>query len=644
MSNLFEGGNVFKDSAGLPLTQRINQKDIPGTVQWLEQVTGLDLSQDQDPTSGYPLKWLGSTGKTPSSGDLDLAVDVNEITKPQLKAKLEQFVTSQKQDPRDFVKLSGEAVHFKTPILGDPNNGYVQTDFMFMPNLNWGVFFLSGGQDSVYKGMFRNVLMSSLAKALGLKISAKGIFSRASDKLLSMDPDVAAQYLLGQGKTAADLKNVETIYANLANDPDRDAKLKDFREYLARENVQEPRAPVAENDVGFLAKLRDRIVNQGMMPLIEAEKSANPYHIYEAEAPGVGGKAKGIEHLEDLVFRKATAGINDALEIVKHAAESPAKTTTVKWDGKPAIIFGRKPETGEFVLTDGSGFEAKGYDGLATSIEKLAQFMNMRSGDRTELIRLYATLWPKLEAALPSNFRGYVKGDLLYMDTPPDVAGNYVFRPNTVEYRIPAKSALGKRIGSSNIGVAMHSMYADPGSPREPLSGFKFNPVPGLLLIEPIGGKEIVPNEQLISQIKSLAKSKGQAINTLFNPAELRANQITDLAKLCVDYINARIGTGNFDNLLGGFGQWLQTKVTPRKYANIIEYLQSPTSNKDGMVAAFTAFILLHELKLDILKQLDLKDPGHEGWVMATPAGYAKAVNRFDFTARNRARNNPDQA
>lgn len=641
--NIFEGGNVFKDPQGLPLTQRINQGDIPGTVKWLEQVTGLDLSSEVDSGSGYPVKWLGSTGKTPSSGDLDLAIDSNEITKPQLKAKLDQFITSQGQDPRDYVRLTGEAVHFKTPILGNAENGFVQTDFMLMPNLAWGVFFLSGGQDSVYKGMFRNVLMSSIAKSLGLKISAKGLTSRTTDKLISMDPDVAAAYLLGPGKTKADLKNVETIYANLAKDPDRDAKLKDFREYLARENTIEPRAPVAENEIGFLAKLRDRIVNQGMMPLIETE-SANPYKIYEAEAPGVGGKAKGIEHLEDLVFRKATAGINDALEIVKHAAESPAKTTTVKWDGKPAIIFGRKPETGEFVLTDGSGFEAKGYDGLATSIEHLAQFMNQRSGDRTELIRLYATLWPKLEAALPANFRGYVKGDLLYMDTPPDVAGNYVFQPNTVQYRIPAKSSLGKRIGSSNIGIAMHSMYADPGSPREPLSRVAFNAVPGLLLIEPIGGKEIVPNQQLISQIKTLAKSKGQAINTLFNPAELRANQITDLAKLCVDYINARIGTGNFENLLSGFGDWLQTKVTPRKYANIIEYLQSPTSNKDGMVAAFTAFILLHELKLDILKQLDLKDPGHEGWVMATPAGYAKAVNRFDFTARNRARNNPEQA
>jgi hypothetical protein len=47
---------------------------------------------------------------------------------------------------------------------------------------------------------------------------------------------------------------------------------------------------------------------------------------------------------------------------------------------------------------------------------------------------------------------------------------------------------------------------------------------------------------------------------------------------------------------------------------------------------------------MDILKQADLEHPGQEGWVMATPAGYAKAVNRFDpnaFAAQNRQRNNP---
>jgi hypothetical protein len=403
-----------------------------------------------------------------------------------------------------------------------------------------------------------------------------------------------------------------------------------------------------------LARLRDRIVNQGMSALIETEK-ANPYQIYEAEETGVGGRAKGIEHLEDLVFRKGSAGVEQALAIIQHAAEAPQRTVSVKWDGKPAVVFGRKPATGEFVLTDGSGFEAKGYDGLATSPEMMAQIQNTRKGERGELIQLYADLWPQLAAAVPTNFRGYVKGDLLYYPENPweEQAGNLVFKPNTVQYRIPMKSALGQRIANSTTGIAMHTMYADQGEAKQPLSRVKFNEVPGLLLIEPIYGKNIAGAEpaqsqsqaRLIGQIKQILASKGAAIDTLFNPAELRAMQITDLAKLCVDYINARIRTGgNFDNLLADFGRYLQATVTPRKFANIVEYLRSPASNTEGMAAAFTLFLLLHELKLDILRNLDTKDPGHEGWVMATPAGYAKAVNRFDFTARNAARNNPQQA
>ena len=485
------------------------------------------------------------------------------------------------------------------------------------------------------KGMNRNVLLSSLAKQAGLKVGANGMFSRTTNQLVDggLDPDYVAQVLLGPKATRDNLKNVESIYAALKKDPNRDAKLADFREYLGREGIEEPSLR-EETEVGFLARLRNRIVNQGMTPLIEQQ-------VTEAEAPGVGGRAKGIEHLEDLIFRKGSRGAQEALDIVAHAAESPARTTTVKWDGKPAVVFGRKPSTGEFVLTDGSGFEAKGYDGLATSPEMMAKIQSTRSGQRSELIQLYATLWPMLEAAVPNNFRGYVKGDLLYMDTPPLEAGNYVFKPNTVQYRIPAKSSLGQRIGNSTVGVAMHSMYADQGEPRQPLSRVNFNDVPGLLLIEPIGGKEIVPNADLVRQIRGIMRSQGRNIDQLFNPAELRAQQITDLARLCVDYINARIPTGNFDNLLSGFGDWLQTKVSPRKFNNIVEYLQSPGSNSEALAAAFTLFLLLHDLKLDILRQLDLRDPGHEGWVMATPAGYAKAVNRFDFTARNRAQNNP---
>ena len=634
LRTLLEGGNVFKDAEGKPLTQRINQSDVPATVAWLEQLTGLEFPRE---------RWLGSTGKAATSGDMDLAVDANQVSKEQLAQKLTQWIVSHKLPPAEWIKKGGE-VHLRTPIQGRPELGYVQTDFMFFPNLDWGTFYYNQGAGSAYKGMNRAVLMSSLAKHQGLKLGANGLVSRTSNQLVTMDPDEAARMILGPKATRDNLSTVETIFAALARDKDRETKIKDFREYLTREGLPQPDAVSEDADTYFLARLRDRIVNQGMQPLVERE-AVNPYQIYEADEGNVGGRAKGIEHLEDLIFRKGSRGATEALTILDQAAASPGTTTSVKWDGIPAVYFGRKPETGEFVLTDGSGFEAKGYDGLATSPEMMAQIQSTRSGNRSGLIQTYATLWPMLEAALPTNFRGYVQGDLLYMNTPPLEAGNYVFKPNTVQYRIPAKSSLGQRIGNSTVGVAMHTMYSDAGEPKQPLRRVRFNDVPGLLLIEPIFGKQIEPNTALIKQIKSLIRDKGAAIDTLFNPAELRAQQLTDLAKLCVDYINYRIKqpSGNFDNLLTGFGEWLQTKVTPRKFANVVEYLRSPTSNTEGMAAAFTLFLLLHDLKLDVLRQLDLKDPGHEGWVMATPAGYGKAVNRFDFTARNAARNNPQQ-
>jgi hypothetical protein len=629
---LLEGGNVFKDAQGNPLTQRINQADVPATIAFVGKILGMDIPPD---------RWLGSTGRKPTSGDLDIAVDTSESNKEQIAAALSAWVQRSGADPREFVVKKGE-VHFKTPIKGDPRNGFVQTDFMFLPNVDWGTFFYGGAEDSAYKGMNRNVLMSSIAKSLGLKVGLNGMFSRVSNELVrgGMDPDYVATVLLGPEHNRKSLKNVESIYQALARDPQRDVKLKDFREYLAREGLQEPDLVKENSDVNFLSKLRDRIVNQGMQPLIETE-SANPYQLYEAGPVGVGGRAKGIEHLEDLVFRFGLAGVDQALNIIDHITQNPA-STTVKWDGKPALIFGRKPATGEFVLTDGSGFEARGYDGLATSPEMMAQIQQQRSGERSELIGLYRKLWPMLESAIPENFRGYVKGDLLYADTPPLVAGNYVFRPNTVEYRIPAKTSLGQRIGQSSVGIAMHTMYADQGEPSQPMKRVGFNPVPGLLLMEPITAKEVTPNADLIKKIKSVARSaEGRAIATLFNPVELRQQQITDLAKLCVDYINYRIGTGNYNNLLSDFGPWLQSKVSPRKFNNIIEYLKSPASNTGALAAAFSLFLLLHELKSDVQQQLDQQVPGNEGWVMATPHGYAKAVNRFDFTARNRAQNNP---
>ena len=641
INKLLEGGNVFKTKTGEPRTQRINRADVPATIRWIEQVTGIEFPKD---------RWLGSTGKKPTSGDLDLAVDLNEVSKEQLAGILTQFVQSQGLDPREYVVKKGE-VHLCTPIGGDANRGFVQTDFMFFPNLDWGGFFYSGGEDSEYKGVNRNILMSSIAKQAGLKVGANGMFSRTTNELVKggMDPDYVASVLLGRGATRDNLKNVESIYAALSNDPDREAKTADFREYLAKEGMREPDMTVRESDANFLARLRDRIVNQGMKPLIETKKS---YHLYEQEPAAVGGKAKGIEHLEDYVFRSGSAGVDRALQIADSFYADP-KTGSVKWDGKPAVVFGRKPDTGEFVLTDDAGFTA---ERLFTSTDEVATDMARRDANAAAkgnaatrvqtLLPTYEAIWPYLEAATPANFRGYVKGDLLYTATPEVEAGNLVFQPNTVAYRIPVASDLGKKIANSEVGVAVHTMYADVDAAKQPLSKVKFNPVPGLLLIEPIYAQAVPKNNDIAKKIKTLLRQNRAAIDTLFNPMELRAMKITDLAKLAIDYINKRVDprhaayTGNFSDLVPGFMAWLQQTQTPQKVSNIAQYLRSPTSNEQGLAAAFLLFELLHDLKLDLLGKLDAQVPGNEGWVFATPVGYGKAVNRFDFTARNKVRNN----
>jgi hypothetical protein len=622
-TSIFEGGNVFKDINGQPRTQRINQTDVKPTLAWLEQLLpGLDLLNNT----------LGSTGIKDTSGDLDVAVDAKEVTKDQLEYRLKQWAASHGFKPEDYVKKTGTAVHFLTPITGRPQNGYVQTDFMFLNNVPWSKFVLGAmPATSEYKGRERNVLMNSIAKSMGYKLNQiAGIADRASNQVITDDPDRVAKMLLNKSATKEDLASVESIIAALSKDSNRDAKLADFRAHMEREGLpfvetQTESVYTEYNEVNFLARLRDRIVNQGMMPIMEAVSPR-------------------IEHLEDLVFEKGSRGIREALAIIDHVATDTRRHTTVKWDGKPAIIFGRNPQ-GEFVLTDKSGFTAKGYNGLATSPQDIVNIMNQRGGERGELIGIYTKLFPLLRAATPENFRGYILGDLLYTQQPPEVSGAYEFKPNFVEYRIPAASQLGQWIGASEVGIAVHTKYKEPGADAEPIKQLKLDAVPGLLLIEP-GVKDIKNVEadtQLTKQLKQLLQANGSAIDGLFNPAELRSAGITDLPQLCKRYINSRIST-NYNDLLPGFGDWLKTNVTPRKFANIIEYLQSPRSNMTGISAAFTAFLGLHDLKMHLLKQLDLQQPGQEGWVLATPAGRAKLVNRFGFSAGNRAMNNPELA
>jgi hypothetical protein len=630
--NLNEGGNVFKDTAGNSLTQRISQSDVMPTAQWLEKITGLDLTKDKDPRDGKPIRWLGSTGRKADSGDLDMSVDAGEMTKDQLTAVLANWAKSKGLDPNKYIKKSGSAVHFFTAIGGNPKNGFVQTDFMFSNKPRWTQFVLSSDPGSKYKGALRNIMMNSMAKALGYKLNQNdGIMDRATNDLITDDPAMVAQMLLSPNATVADLYSVEAILKALEADPKRAAKIADFKAHMDREGIQfdegiyETTELYTEyNEVSMMARLRDRIVNQGMQVIVEGVR---------------------IEHPEDMIFdQRPSAGLKQALSGIVAAAERPQETT-VKWDGKPAIIFGRKP-SGEFVLTDKSGFLAKGYDGLATSPEHIAKIMAQRGGERGELVAVYQRLFPMLRRAVPPDFRGYIQGDLLYSSTPQKIDDRWVFQPNTVKYTVPVASELGQKIADSNAAVAIHTALSAPGAPAEPIRAAALAPSPGLLILDPSlkEPRQIQLNASTVKDANRLLTQYGAAMDRLFDPAELRSRKISNFPALIKTYINSRVRSGSYDNLVGGFGQWIQQRE-PAKAPRIFEWA---TENKAAVAALFQAFIEISSLKNQLVRQLDSQsqavqasindEPGHEGYV----GQGMKFVDRMRFSSANFAKNNPD--
>lgn len=622
MTLLFEGGNVFKDENGTVLTQRIAQADVMPTVKWLEKITGLDLTQDKA-ADGLPIKWLGSTGRKADSGDLDLSVDANAISKEELSQRLENWAKRQQVDPRRYIKKSGIAVHFLTAINGNPANGFVQSDFMFSNKPAWTQFVLSSDPASAYKGALRNIMINSMAKALGYKLNQNtGIANRETNDVITDDPNQVAKLLLNPTASAKDLYSVESILRSLKMDPNKDAKIADFKAHMQKSGLPFEES-IEENETHFLARLRDRIVNQGMVMITEGVR---------------------IEHPEDMIFDMGSQGIVRALQGISDTARDPG-STTVKWDGKPAIIFGRKPN-GEFVLTDKSGFLAKGYDGLATSPAMIEKIMAQRGGERGELIDIYKKLFPLLRAAVPQNFRGYVQGDLLFYNQPPVVQGAYEFTPNTVKYRVPVNSELGRKLANSEVGVVVHTRLNEPGGSAQPIRSAELNPPQNLLILDPSlkEPRNIKLNSRIVKDLQQLASQYGNAIDQLFDPQQLRARKITNLPQLMKTYINSRVRSGSYDNLIGQFGPWIEARE-PAKAPRIFQWA---TENKQAMAAVFQAFLELSALKNDLVRQLDAQghdvqasvngEPGHEGYV----GQGMKYVDRMRFSAANFAKNNPD--
>lgn len=245
---LNEGGNVFKGSDNQSLTQRVRQGDVPATVRWVETVTGLNFPTET---------WLGTTGRKETSGDLDLAVDESVVNKDSLIQTLLNNGVN-----KSDIKKSGDSVHVKAPIAGNPANGFVQTDLMF-GDPAWQAFSMMGGQQgSNLTGMSRHVILASIVAALhpGLKWSYKhGLVDRATNTTV---PDGKSAKKLSDitGIPVAKLNTADDILDAVAKRPNYDQLIAAARETLAKSDIQLPEAAPTPGTAAWFRTYTDKLV------------------------------------------------------------------------------------------------------------------------------------------------------------------------------------------------------------------------------------------------------------------------------------------------------------------------------------------------------------------------------------------------
>ena len=369
----------------------------------------------------------------------------------------------------------------------------------------------------------------------------------------------------------------------------------------------------------------------------------------QVDKKNVALKESRIQHAEDLIFWEGSRGAIRAIEQLQSLSKS-TQSLTIKWDGSPAVVFGRNPN-GEFIFTDKSGFVAKGYDGRATNPADLKSAIAGRGKDpakrkaQAQYASKMASVFDTLQQAVPENFQGYFVGDMLYFQTPKKSGDKFMFKPNVVEYAVNVNSDIGQQIANSKVGVVIHHTMTEDG---------KILPIKDLDMVQ--GSVLAIPPTTLnkkdpiqvkgLDQLKSLVNNSGAEIDKLLNKNKIAEMKLTDLPNILYTYTNSKVDTG-LNKIGEDFLRWLAASaVSQPKRIKIKEYV---TANMKAFSKLWILVGGIMKVKDSIINQLDQAQgditatingkPGGEGYVLGSPEGNIKLVKRSGFTKANRAIN-----
>lgn len=379
-----------------------------------------------------------------------------------------------------------------------------------------------------------------------------------------------------------------------------------------------------------------------------------------------GGKGAHLTHLEDLVFTDGDEGVEHAANILddlnttlsgkqKASFNAPKAKTFVagKFDGAPAIIFGRNPENGKFFVASKSAFNKtpkicytmEDVDRLHANSPGLADKLR-------EALMYLPTVAPK---------KGVYQGDMMYDRWSIKKGDKYQeWTPNTLTYRVKAKSEEGRKAFRAKFGIVVHTKYEGKSlgdlTPTPYVDTENFGENPDVHLIP----AQVNMHPENWTQ-KDRADYTNHIENTKIIYKKMKDNaldEVTKHADLLIAYINQSVRGKNKPDT-DGYIEFIQRQgekeanklKTPerqesvrRKYAELIQHVQA---NRQHFKQAFELHEHIANAKNVLMKGLQQNTPDYEYFIngkKSGPEGYVvyrdgqdavKLVNRKEFSKMN---------
>jgi hypothetical protein len=343
-------------------------------------------------------------------------------------------------------------------------------------------------------------------------------------------------------------------------------------------------------------------------------------------------------HPEDFILNGSQAA-TDAIDGMLSAISNP-NLVSIKWDGSPAIIFGRRPTDGQFTMNYKEYIAMPG--GQVTSGQELLNFF-AQNQKNMEVGQKLAAMFDSVASIVPANFKGFVQGDVMWTEPVPEQQSYFVFQANPygVTYKVKASSAVGREIKGRPFGLAVHTY----GTDVEKTS--KGTEIQNKTSLQGLGGLSgtnqnitvLTGNMGTNFRLKEPVQQTKAARTAVQNFASLNGDSFlgsltqSTVAKLQTYYNRKYTGQAVDAN-------WLQNNLTAPQFKLIAAEENRPIM--EAMDAAYTA---INNLKLAILQQLEPQVSGveqyvgdvpkGEGFVINTPSGFIKLVNRGVFSTAN---------